>query len=142
MYSTEENTDSVTPIVHVASTNCYELIYDSAKNRIYFTLTGYWKSKNSVPAYLSDWQKALALTRSGFSVLSDLRTMITHPPSINNLHIEVQKLIGEGGVVRVARLDPIDLIAKLQVEQIYGQSSLPLLTFATPDDAEEWLNKA
>ena len=68
--------------------------------------------------------------------------MITHPPSLNSLHLDVQNLIKESGAFRVAQLEPTDRIATLQINQIIAESSISLNSFTSHKDAEAWLNGA
>lgn len=143
MYTHNQHTAaSNTPTVQIAKTDCYELYYNESKNRIYAIIYGYWKDCEAVPDYLNDWEKALQHTQPHFTVLSDLRTMITHPPSLNNLHLDVQNLLKESGAYRVAQLEPADRIATLQINQIVAQSSILLSSFSSRKDAEDWLDGA
>ncbi|MFD2513979.1 hypothetical protein ACFSRY_08890 [Pontibacter locisalis] len=140
MYSTDKHTAPETSIIQIAKTDCYELQYDELSNRIYLTLLGYWKDKEVVPEYLNDWQKAIKLTRPDFSLLLDMRTMITHPPSLNSLHLEVHNLIKDNSASQIALLEPIDRIATLQIQQIIAQCDMQISSFLNADEAEEWLN--
>lgn len=141
MYSTDQHTASNEYKIVVAQNQCYELLYDSIKNRIYFIIKGFWKNKEAVPHYLNDMQKALKLVRPGFSLLSDLRTMITHPQRLCNLHIEAQTMLREAGLGRVASVEPVDRIATLQLKEIMSKSQLPLRRFTSCKEAEVWLSK-
>ena len=140
MYSTNQHSDSNEYKTAVAQNHCYELLYDSVKNRIYLIIKGFWKNKETVPNYISDMQKVLKLAKPGFSLLSDLRTMITHPQRLCSLHVEAQTLLRESGLVRVARVEPEDRIATLQLKEIMSKSGLPLKRFTSCEEAEAWLS--
>lgn len=140
MYSTDQNIASNEYKLVVAQNQYYELLYDSMKNRIYFIIKGFWKNKEAVPHYIKDMQKALKLAQPGFSLLSDLRTMITHPQRLCTLHIEAQTLLREAGLVKVASVEPVDRIATLQLKEIMTKSQLPLRCFRTCQEAEAWLS--
>ena len=141
MYSTDQNTASNEYKIVVAQNHCYELLYDSMKNRIYFIIKGFWKNKEAVPHYLNDIQKALKLAKPGFSLLSDLRTMITHPQRLCRMHIEAQTLLRKAGLVRAASVEPVDRIATLQLQEIMTKSQVPLKRFSSCQEAEAWLSK-
>ncbi|HEY4651188.1 MAG TPA: hypothetical protein VIG72_07225, partial [Pontibacter sp.] len=111
MYSTSLHSSPDNSYEYVARNTCYDLIVDKAKNRIYFTIHGFWKNRESVPALLDDWKKSIALTQTGFTVLADMRTMITHPQDMNALHIAAQQLVIDAGVSQVANVLPTDKIA-------------------------------
>ncbi|WP_162054056.1 hypothetical protein [Pontibacter pamirensis] len=140
MFSTNQHTAPNESKIVVAQNQCYELLYDSVKNRIYFIIKGFWKNKEAVPHYLDDIQKALKLAKPGFNLLSDLRTMITHPQRLCRLHIEAQTLLRKAGLVRVASVEPVDRIATLQLKEIMSESQLPLRCFTSCKEAEAWLS--
>ncbi|MEJ8757564.1 hypothetical protein WG947_11175 [Pontibacter sp. H259] len=142
MFSTSIN--STTPesaSEKIASNTCYELMVDRAKNRIYFSILGYWKNKDVVPAFLEDWKKAVALTQPGFTVLTDMRLMITHPQELHELHLAAQKFVMEAGVKHVANVLPVDKIANLQANSISSTIKFPSQNFNTCEEAETWLNQ-
>ncbi len=125
----------------IASNTCYDLCYDPAKNRIYLSIRGFWKSLDNVPHYLDDWQKVLRLKKPGFTVLSNLQEMITHPQNLNFLHVQAQQMVMEQQVASIAHVIPADKIAKLQVEAIAEQSKIPVRNFDSKHQAELWLDK-
>ena len=139
MYNTDPNTNPDESKIVVAQNDCYELIYDNSKNRIYFTVKGFWKNREAVPHLLDDLQKALRLAKPSFSLLTDLRTMLTHPQRLNSLHLEMHNLIQGGGLAKAAIVVPTDRIATLQVEEINSRSPMPSESFSSPVEAEKWL---
>ncbi len=125
----------------IADNSCYDLSYDSEKNRIYLTIRGFWKALESVPHYLMDWQKVLKLKKPGFTVLVNMQDMLTHPQNMNSLHIQAQQLVLEQQVARIAHVIPSDKIAKLQVDSIASQTGIPVKDFGIYQDAEHWLEE-
>lgn len=126
----------------VAQNSCYDLFVDKAKNRIYFTIHGYWKNKSAVPELLSDWKRAVALTQPSFTVLTDMRTMITHPQELNELHLAAQQFVIDSGVNQIANVLPADKIANLQANSFTAaNSTLPFQNFNSTEEAEAWLNQ-
>lgn len=140
MYSTSIHNSPEYSSEHVARNSCYELVVDKSKNRIYFNILGFWKNKSAVPTLIEDWKKTLALMKSGFTILTDMRTMITHPQDLNELHVTVQKLIMDAGVKQVANVLPADKIANLQAIAIAATSTCPSQNFSSCEEAETWLN--
>jgi hypothetical protein len=132
------NSDKYT--IAIAQNKCYEVLFDSEHNRVYLTIKGYWKNKEAVPHFVEDIQKVLKLTQPGFSLLSDLRTMITHPQGLKNLHLEVQALLTDAGLAKAACVEPTDRIAHLQVEDLNNKSRLHTRNFYSYTEAEAWLN--
>ena len=125
----------------VAQNSYYDLKIDKAKNRIYFTIHGFWKNKEAVPSLIIDWEKCVNLTKSGFTILTDMTSMITHPQDLNELHLAAQKIVIDAGVKQVANVLPSDKIANLQANSFTDNSALPFRNFANCQEAEDWLNQ-
>lgn len=126
--------------VQVADNVCYTILYSSAANRIYLTLKGFWKNTECVPLYLQDLQKTLALTTDGFTILTDLQNMVTHPQEMKTIHEEAHLMVMEAGVSQVAHVVSEDKIANLQTNAIIQNSGLPVTNFTSIADADAWLD--
>lgn len=142
MITNQTKRDAIKSKFSVAENACYDLLYDLPKNRIYFTIRGFWKNKEAVPNFLEDWRKIISLTMPGFTVLADLSAMLTQPQDLNKLHLEAQQLMVQAGVLQMAQIMPHDKIATLQVDQVYSKSEIPVCKFTSVQDAEAELNKA
>jgi hypothetical protein len=140
MLSTTLNTVPERSYTRIATNPCYDLAYDSSKNRIYFKIHGYWKNAEVVPDLLTDWDKALAFTHSDFTVLVDMRQMITHPQGLNKLHTAVQQKVASSGVAKVANIMPTDKIASLQAAEITTCTKLLGKKFTSLPESEDWLD--
>lgn len=140
MYSVSQNINPKEYKVQVAMNACYDILYDSPKNRIYFTIYGYWKNKECVSEFINDWTKALDIVKPGFTILTDMRTMITHPQELSNLHQESHTMVLDAMVTKVAHIMPTDKIAYLQVHSIHESTNLPSKNFQDVEEAEQWLN--
>lgn len=140
MYNTNPHTAPEESRVVVAHNTCYEVIYENSKNRIYLTVKGFWKSREAVTHFLNDLQKALRLVKPDFSLLTDMRTMLTHPQRLSSLHIEAHNLIKIAGLAKAAILVPTDRIATLQVEEINSKSAMASESFSSLAEAEAWLD--
>lgn len=141
-----ENTTDTTAFdnadILVAKNECYELIYSKLKNRVYLTIIGFWKNKECVPDFLKDWDKVLVHVKPDFTILTDMRTMITHPPSLKSIHTAAQLKVKAAGVLQVANIMPIDRIASLQIGTIAATTNLPTTNFTTLQEAELWLDRS
>ena len=124
----------------IAANSCYTLAYNQALNRIQFSVNGFWKNREAVPAFLKDWKAVLQLVKPNFTLLSDLRTMITHPQEIGGLHVEVQNLLKEAGLLQGACITPHDKIAALQITSIAKQSGMPSRSFTNITEAQAFLD--
>ncbi|PKV67209.1 hypothetical protein [Pontibacter ramchanderi] len=126
---------------YVARNSCYEISFDATRNSIHYKILGFWKNEDSIPHFLKDWDKALQLVSPGFTLLIDMRTMITHPQQLNKLHEESQQKMKEAGLNRIANVMPVDRIAGLQVAESIRKIELPSHHFDTCEAAQEWLDK-
>ncbi|NDK54841.1 hypothetical protein [Pontibacter fetidus] len=141
MYSANMHSTHVNNCEQIAQNSYYDLKIDKAKNRIYFTIHGFWKNKEAVSSFISDWEKCVSLSTSGFTILTDMTSMITHPQELNELHMAAQKMVIDAGVKQVANVLPSDKIANLQANSFTNNSSLPFRNFANCQEAEAWLNQ-
>lgn len=139
MYSTDQNTASNESKIVVAMNAHYAISYDKHKNRVYLTINGFWKNTETVPHYLTDLRKAVRLTQPGFSLLTDLQTMLTHPQRLSPMHIEAQTIIQDAGLAKAARVLPKDRIATLQAMELAGKSPLASENFTSIGEAERYL---
>ncbi|OKL39172.1 hypothetical protein A3841_04310 [Pontibacter flavimaris] len=105
-------------MLSIARNQFYEIAYSAEKNRLYFRIDGYWKSPEVVPSYISDWKKALELTKPSFTLLADFRNMVTHPSSVKFLHQEVAEGLAKSGISNLAEVSPSDKIAVLQTGSV------------------------
>jgi hypothetical protein len=125
----------------IARNKCYEIAYSEAKNRIYYSILGFWKNEESVPDFFADWDRALQVATSGFDLVVDMRTMITHPQQLNRFHEEALQKVQKSGVSRMANIMPLDRIASLQAAEIIKWAGLASHNFDTCEDADKWLDE-
>ena len=123
----------------VADNKYYKLEVDTSKNRIYITILGFWASKSVVPDYIKDWDYALKLITTGFTVLADVRKMKIHPQDVIELHNETIRMTTARGYSKTAELISTGL-AKVQIDRIYKENEVNKNKFETIEDAENYLN--
>ena len=63
----------------IAKNEYYELAVDEAKNRVYWTMKGFWKSMSVVPDFDKDWETTQSLLKSGFTLFGDLSKLGAMP---------------------------------------------------------------
>ncbi|EMR03464.1 hypothetical protein [Cesiribacter andamanensis] len=126
-------------MITIADTPQYHLAVSPAKNRAYLRIIGFWRSPEQVENYITDWQKAVAALKPGFTLLTDAREMKIHPASVRALHEQAQALIVSKGVLKVAELQQ-DAIAEMQLNAVAGETQMPKQNFQDPVAAERWLD--
>lgn len=117
----------------------YELYISETKNRAYLKIIGFWRNPETVPEYLSDWEKTLTQLKKGFTLLTDASEMKTHPQEMRKVHENAQKMVMDAGLTKVAEVIPND-ITEYQLDSIAQTNGFPKRTFRTVEDAEKWLD--
>ena len=124
----------------IAKTDYYELAYDETKNRIYWTMKGYWENMSVVPDFDKDWDTAQLMTESGFTIFADLSTLKVMPEDVMHAQDERQKILLQNGCTKVSCLinDPV---TKLSLNTALASSGMEKIIqyFDNTIEAEEWL---
>ncbi len=124
----------------IAKNSYYAVSTNTAKNRLYLTISGYWKKRADVPNYVADLKKATNELSRGYTILTDITRMQTPAKEIVSLHTEVQKVVISSGLAKTAELVSRDAIAKMTVNRISKDSGMQKGTFDNKTEAEAWLD--
>ncbi len=129
-------------MTEVAKTDFYELAIDNSKNRIKWTIKGFWKNVDVVPNFDADWKKTTAKTQKGFTILADLTTMKPFPPDVAKLNEVKQQELMQLGCKKVAQVN-YNPTAVMQINRVAKESGMNsiLQAFENFKDAENWLDK-
>ena len=118
----------------------HEIVYDREKNRIYVTAVGDWDMAQS-DAFLRDYKEAVAQTRPGFTVLSDVRGFRCSTEDVQQNHAEAIKVDAEAGVKKVARVVGSTPLAGFQIKRIsQNLENYKSENFDTLEEAESYLD--
>jgi hypothetical protein len=122
----------------------YNLEYDAEKNRIYVTLFGFWESPEQLASAEAAWGKMLAATEPGFTVLVDVRKMVTPTPEVLEHFKKTQERVKRAGISRRAEVMSESVIAKMATQKVSERSGIDVLSkqFTDPAEAEAWLDEA
>jgi|WetSurMetagenome_2_1015567.scaffolds.fasta_scaffold107452_2 hypothetical protein len=126
--------------MEIAKTDKYSIEVNKAKNRIYLKIVGFWERKEEVPNYLSDWQRAIKEVTKGFTILSDLKEMITPMPEVAELHQNTQVLLVKAGLRKTAELVPSKPIEQSTLKRYAKTSGMRKENFEDRIVAEVWLD--
>lgn len=126
----------------IAKTEKYVLAVDTTKNRIYYTMIGFWQKASDVPDYTKDWEKAIAKVKTGFTILTDITRCKTPHPSLKSMFEKTQRRLGEAGLKKTAELYPDDAIIEMSLDTIAKQSGMKKANFKDQKKAEAWLDEA
>lgn len=130
-------------LTHIAKTPLYELAVDTSVNRLYVKSIGFWRNPDSVPHYIEDMKKALALLRPDFQCLNDTSELFTTPLAVQEQVIfPTVKLLQEAGLKTTAIILPKEEISKMSTTRIAGEvkrSTAKVEYFGNREEAEEWL---
>ena len=118
----------------------HEIVYNREKNRIYITAVGDWGIEQS-DAFLRDYEQALAQTRPGFTVLSDVRAFMCSSDEVQQNHAEAIRMDAEAGVRKVARVVGAAPLAGFQIKRISRSvEDYESKNFFTLEEAESYLD--
>ncbi|SDZ17339.1 hypothetical protein SAMN05444365_106150 [Micromonospora pattaloongensis] len=123
----------------LVSNDRYAIAVDTAKNRLYLTVKGYWLSPQDAPRYVEDLTTAAKRLRPQFAVLTDATTMRPHHEDVMPLHIAAQQALMAAGMSRVAEILP-RAATRLQTRRLSNQSGMFKAEFDTHEEAEAWLD--
>ena len=127
--------------IEVAKTDKYTLAVDTAKNRIYVSMTGFWQSPTDVPNFVRDWEKALSKVTRGFTILTDHAQRTPPTAAVKELFIDMQKRIMAAGLRKTAELLNDNVIVKLSTDGVAKKSGMTYADFSDRAEAEAWLDE-
>ncbi len=119
----------------------FEIAIDTTINRLYLKLIGFWPSAEAVAHYVPALEKALSNVRSGYTLLTDLREMKTHPAELKQIHIEAQDLLIKKGLLQTAEIVSSSFV-EFQTDAISKNTNMPLKQFQNEEDAVAFLNES
>ena len=119
----------------------YEIDYDKPKNRVLWTMIGFWKSMDIVPDYFKDWASTLSGIPTGFSILCDLTEMKPWPEDVFRANMEQQAKCMKRGCGAVA-ICVSNTVTKLQLQRVVRESGMESVVqiFETVNAGKTWLN--
>lgn len=123
----------------IAKNKFYEISVDGEKNRLYLKIIGFWRNPEAVPHYTGDLLKATKELKRGFTILSDLREMLTPPVEITAIHEGAQKFLINAGLSRTAEVLS-NVILKMVTKKYSDVSHMKKMEFTTIEEAEKWLD--
>jgi hypothetical protein len=91
-------------MIEIAKNEYYTITYDETENCIYWVMKGFWKDMSVVPDFISDWDKAIKVTRPGWKIFSDASQCKVVPPEVQEAKIQNQKRSLQNGCVKIARI--------------------------------------
>lgn len=126
-------------MITIAHNDYYVLTVDEVKNRVSIKVIGFWPSPDSVPNYLEDWKTSLTHVTKGFTILSDLTEMKTHPSSLMPLHQAAIDLTSQAGYSFTAEVVKYD-VAEMQMDRLYKEKMVEANKFDSIEAADRHLD--
>jgi hypothetical protein len=88
----------------IAKNSYYELAYDESKNRVYWTMKGFWEKMSVVPDFDKDWDAIESIVKSGFTIFADLSTLKAMPEGVKSAQDKRQARLMKAGCAKVGCL--------------------------------------
>jgi hypothetical protein len=118
----------------------YQIGIDKDQNRAFITIAGFWRNPEEVSEYLPDLDRALVQLQPGFTLLTDLSQMKTHPQTLNPVHLAAQQLLLSRGLTQTAEVVSSSIV-QFQTESLSKQSAMPLRQFNSLEEASAYLDE-
>ena len=125
----------------VAKREGYTITVNPSKNRIYYTMTGFWKKPDEFPTYFQDWDIALKSVRNGFTILTDVTQLTTPHKDMQPMFDKMQKILSDAGLRKTAELFSDDVIVRMTLDHIAKSSGMKKASFNNREKAEHWLDE-
>lgn len=126
--------------IEIVKREKYRMAVDLMKNRIYYTMFGFWQSPADVPNLLQDWEKTLTKVSQGFTVLADLTQSKPAGQSVMPLFEQVQSMLITAGLKKSAELFGESAIVILGAGRLAKHSGIYRQSFTDRGKAEAWLD--
>jgi hypothetical protein len=123
----------------ISQNRFYQIAINKSINRAYITIIGFWRNKQEAASYLPDLEKALAQLKPGFTLLTDLTQMKTHPAEVQDVHLAAQALLLRKGLIQTAEIISSSLV-QFQTDKISKNSKMPLRQFTSQQEATSYLD--
>lgn len=123
----------------VFETPQYHIAIDKEKNRAYLTIIGFWRDPAQVAQYVPDFEKAVTKLKRGYTLLTDLRQMKTHPQAVQQVHMDAQAMLIRTGLKHTAEVLE-SAIVQFQTQKLSSESKMPLTQHKSIEEAEEHLD--
>ncbi|MGC9671196.1 hypothetical protein ACNTMW_32200 [Planosporangium sp. 12N6] len=117
----------------------YEVAVDTAKNRLYLVVKGYWSKPQEVPDYVDDLVSAAQRLRPAFTMVSDCTQMRPHHEDVMPVHLTAQQEVMKVGLARVAEVLP-GAGTRLQARRMSNNTGMFKAEFDDRAEAEAWLD--
>lgn len=119
----------------------YRIEVDPGKNRIYYTMSGFWRDPADFPDYFDDYKKAIAAIRHGFTVLTDIQEFKAPAQPVKAMFDEQQRRLNKAGLKKTAEVFSKNAIVKMSLDNIAKHSGMQKRDFTDIADAEAWLDE-
>lgn len=125
----------------IAQNQKYELIYESAKNRLFFVARGHWDMQTA-QNYHNDFRKALRYTQKNYTIVADMRLMQAFPAEVQRIVVQAQASVVRNELLAMVYVAPPgNIVCELQLETMARRAGISHYSFPSPGDAERWLDE-
>jgi hypothetical protein len=123
----------------IAENEFYSIKVDERKNRVFLSMSGYWKKASDVPNFVQDIRKALKQVSKGFTILVMIVNMRVPSDEIAELHTKVQAECVQAGLRKTAEVISSAML-RLSTKRMSHQSGMMMKQFDSQQEAEAWLD--
>lgn len=124
----------------IAENEFYSIKVDKKKNRMYLSMSGYWKKASDFPNFIEDTRKALKQISKDFTILVNMVQMKVPSDEIVAMHTKVQTDCVQAGLRKTAEIIPSAML-RLSTKRMSHHSGMTMKQFDNQQEAEAWLDE-
>lgn len=124
----------------VSRNNSYELSYDDSSNCLSLAYFGLWDKMSQLEYFIADVKSMISHSNPGFDVIYDFTQYKGCENQFVSLQVEVQNLLLESGLDKVAVLINENQLLKASVEFIFQMSGINPTFFCNIGMLHKWLD--
>ena len=118
----------------------YQLMVEPAHNRVFYQNFGPMQTATALPYYEADWAAALAKTRPGFQILSDMQVVNQTNSALLSHFQAAEQLIVAHGVHVVAEVHLPGLPTRRLTDEVTTSRAMPVHQFLSIWEAAHFLD--
>jgi len=118
----------------------YHVRIDEVRNRLIYERFEELTLATTLPYYLSDLERALALLRPGFTVLADLRRTLGPNLRLLSVFLASHTMMMEAEIGMMAEVHPASYTMYQISQAVRAQINVPTRQFTSREEAEAFLD--
>lgn len=117
----------------------YRIYLNTLQNHITYERLEQQTLAQTMPYFLTDWQRILQLVQPGFTMLCDVSQTLGPNVCLLPLYVQLRELLKQAGLLVMAEVHPASLTMQSLSRLLGERLALPVHRFTNRTDAEDFL---